>query len=92
VSGVVRITVRAKPRAKRSQIVRAEGLSVEVALSAPPVDGAANEELIAVLAEALLLPRRAVSLVVGKGSKNKVVAITGLAEGEVVARLGAAVP
>ena len=42
----VRISVRAKPRAKRSGLTRAEGLSIDVALAAPPVDGAANEELV----------------------------------------------
>ena len=85
----VRITVRAKPRAKTSRVVRAEGLSIEVALAAPPVDGAANEALVRVLAEVLDVPRGAVSLVRGASGRQKVVAVEGLAEAEVVARLAA---
>lgn len=86
----VRITVRAKPRAKTSRVTKAEGLSVEVSLAAPPVDGAANEELVSVLSEALSVPRRELRLVLGAGSKNKVVDVTGLTEAEVVKRLVAA--
>jgi hypothetical protein len=87
----VRLSVRAKPRAKKSRVVRAEGLSVEVAVAAPPVDGAANAELLVVLAEALGVARKALHLAVGAGSKNKVVEVYGLQEGEVVRRLAAAV-
>lgn len=86
----VRITVRAKPRAKRSAVLRAEGLVVEIALAAPPVDGAANEELVAVLAGALSLPRRAVRLAMGASSKNKVVEVEGLEAEEVARRLAVA--
>jgi uncharacterized protein (TIGR00251 family) len=89
--GAVRVAVRAKPRAKKSRVVRADGLTIEVALAAPPVDGAANEELISVLAESLSVPARAIRLVIGAGSKNKVVEVTGLSETEIVARLSSAV-
>ncbi|HEY2509773.1 MAG TPA: DUF167 domain-containing protein [Polyangiaceae bacterium] len=88
--GTVRISVRAKPRAKKSAVLKADGLTVDVALAAPPVDGAANEELLAVLAEALGIPKRALALVVGASSKSKVVAVEGMAEGDVVARLAQA--
>ena len=85
--------MRAKPRAKVSRIVRATGLVVEVALAAPPVDGAANEELVAVLAAALSLPRKGVRLALGGTSRNKVVDVLGLTEDEVIRRLAqAAVP
>ena len=85
----VRITVRAKPRAKKTRVVKAEGLSIEVALAAPPVDGAANEELVRAIAEALALPKRDVALVQGASSKNKVVEVCGLAESVVSERLAA---
>ncbi len=87
----VRISVRAKPRAKKSRILRASELSIEVALHAAPVDGAANDELVAVVAEALDLPKRALSLVLGHTSKNKVLSVAGLAEADVVFRLKRAV-
>jgi uncharacterized protein YggU (UPF0235/DUF167 family) len=85
----VRITVRAKPRAKRSRVTRAEGLSVDVALAAMPVEGAANDELIDVLADALSVPKRSLRLVLGATSKNKVIEVAGLSEAEVIERLAA---
>ncbi len=87
---VVRVTVRAKPRAKVSRILRAEGLSIDVALAAVPADGAANEELIDVLADALSLPKRSLSLALGGASKHKVVEVTGLGTSEVSERLSRA--
>lgn len=85
----VRVTVRAKPRASHSRIARVDGLKVEVALAAPPVDGAANEALIELLAKALSLSKSALTLVLGQTSKHKVVEITGLSADEVTARLAA---
>lgn len=79
---VVRLTVLAKPRASRSRVVRCEGLKVDVALAAPPADGAANAALIELLARALALPKSALRLVLGKSSKHKVVEVTGVAAAE----------
>ena len=56
-----------------------------VRLAAAPVDGAANAELIAVLAEAFGVPRRAVTLVAGERSRLKRVRITGIDAGAVAA-------
>jgi uncharacterized protein (TIGR00251 family) len=73
-----RFEVWAKPRAKKSGIgdVREDG-SLEVALAAPPADGAANEELLRVLGEALNVPDRNVVIVRGASSRKKLVAVTG---------------
>lgn len=87
----VRITVFAKPRAKSSRIVEANGLTVSVAIAAPPVDGAANTELIAVLAKALSVPRSALQVALGGASKRKLVIATGVSEPEVIDRLARAV-
>lgn len=86
-----RVTVKAKPRAKKSAILRASGLSIDVALAAPPVDGAANVELVAVVASALGVPKRDVSLVMGASSRTKVVEVAGLDAAETSSRLAAAV-
>jgi uncharacterized protein YggU (UPF0235/DUF167 family) len=86
----VRISVRAKPRASRSAVVRASGLTTEIAVRAAPVDGSANEALREVLAEALALPRSALRLQLGASSKHKVFEVTGLAEDDVVLRLARA--
>ena len=83
----VRVTVRAKPRASHSRIARVDGLKVEVALAAPPVDGAANEALLELFAQALSISKSSLRLVLGQTGKQKVVEITGLSEAEVTARL-----
>jgi uncharacterized protein (TIGR00251 family) len=86
----VRITVHAKPHAKVSRITKAEGLSIAVSIAAPPVDGAANEELVSILAEVLRVPKQAVRIVGGGGSRTKRIDVVGLAEAELVQRLAAA--
>src|SRR5688572_28698447 len=83
----VRISVRAKPRSSRSQILRVEGLSADIALAAPPVDGAANAELLVLLSTTLSVPKSALRLVIGDSSKQKVVAVNGLSAEEVMQRL-----
>ena len=90
VSVAVRLAVRVKPRAKTSRVVRAEGISIDVALAAPPVDGAANEELLRVLSATIGVTRSALAIVRGASSRRKVVEVHGVSEAEVVARLAAA--
>lgn len=89
--GAVRLEVHAKPRAKKSKVVGERGDAVDIALAAPPVDGAANDELLRFLARVLDVPRRALELVRGETSREKLVAIRGLTPAEVEARLRAAV-
>lgn len=83
-----RIAVHAKPRAKTSRIV-AVGEVVEVALAAPPVDGAANDELVRFLAEVLEVPKSSIELVRGQSSRHKQVSVAGLGQEEAVRRLSA---
>ncbi len=68
------VTVRVTPRARRNAITR-DGDTLRVWLTAPPVDGAANNALLALLAERLGVPKRAVILVRGETGREKVVAI-----------------
>jgi uncharacterized protein (TIGR00251 family) len=82
------LAIRVIPRAKKTTIDgRREG-AVLVRLAAPPVDGAANDELIRALADWLALPRRAITLVKGERSRDKRVRIDGLSEPEALLRLG----
>lgn len=83
------LTIKAKPRAKRSRVV-AVADEIEIALAAPPVDGAANEELLRVLAEVLGVPRRSLALIRGESSRHKQVSVEGLSELDVTAKLRAA--
>lgn len=73
--GMLRFEVHAKPRAKKSRIVGPRGDALEVALAAPPVDGAANDELVRVLSKALDVPRRNVRIVRGETSQKKLVGV-----------------
>ncbi len=86
-AAVVRLSVRAKPRASKSRIVSVQGFELEVALAAAPVDGAANEALLELLASALAIRQSALRLVLGQASKHKLVEVSGLSVDEVSQRL-----
>ena len=74
------LTIRVVPRASKPGItVDADG-TLKVRLQAPPVEGAANAELVAVLAEAFGLPRRAVTIAGGAHSRTKRVVLDGIDE------------
>jgi uncharacterized protein (TIGR00251 family) len=74
----VLIFVRAKPRASKSRLLTQVEGELQVALAAPPVDGAANVELLKFLAGMLGVPRSRLSLERGESSRHKVVRVTGL--------------
>jgi len=82
----MRLAVRVLPRSSRNSI-EWEQETLKVRLTAPPVDGAANEALIALLAERLDLPKRSISIVSGATGRQKIVEIVGMAEEEVEKRL-----
>ena len=83
----VYLGVRVQPKASRNAVrVEADG-RVRVALTAPPVEGAANKALVAAMAKALGLPPRAVALVRGTQSREKVLRIQGLRKDEVGVKL-----
>jgi uncharacterized protein (TIGR00251 family) len=79
----VRISVHVQPRAARSEIVGLHGAALKVRLQAPPVDGAANEALVALLADRLGVARRAVKVVAGASSRAKTVEVEGTTEAAV---------
>ena len=83
----VRLTIRAKPGAKHCRVLRVQGLTLEVSLTARPVDNAANEQLIELLATTLSVRKSALTLVLGQSSRNKVVEISSLSAAEVASRL-----
>jgi uncharacterized protein (TIGR00251 family) len=83
----VTIAVRVIPRAARTKIDGVRNGALLVRLGAPPVDGAANDALIEVLADLLECPRRQVSLVSGQTSRDKRILITGLSADFVRTRL-----
>jgi len=72
------IAIRVIPRSPRTRVDGMRGDAFLVRLAAPPVDGAANEALVAFLAGHLDLPRRNIRIISGGKSRDKVVGITGL--------------
>ena len=74
-TGVFRFDVRVQPRASKNEVAGVNNGALRVRLQAPPVDGAANEALVAFLADELDVPSRLVRIVSGFGSRNKVVEI-----------------
>jgi hypothetical protein len=72
---VVRFDVRVQPRASRNEFAGVQNGVLRVRLTAPPVDGAANEALVDFIADELGLARRQVRIVSGFGSRNKIVEV-----------------
>jgi uncharacterized protein (TIGR00251 family) len=81
------LSVRVHPGARKNGATGIHADEVKIALTAPPVDGKANEALIAFLADALRLPRARIVLVSGLTSRAKILRITGKSAAEVAAAL-----
>lgn len=82
-----RITVRLTPRVSRDEIVALRDEVLHVRVTAPPVDGAANEALLRLLAKALRVPVRDLRIASGATARTKVVEVAGLDAAEVAERL-----
>jgi uncharacterized protein (TIGR00251 family) len=80
VDGRVRFAVRVQPRASNDQISGLHGEALKVRLTAPPVEGAANEKLIEFLADVFAVRRVSVRIVSGESSRSKIVEIDGITE------------
>ncbi len=78
-ANAVRLSVRVQPRASRSEVVGEHDGALKVRLAAPPVEGAANRELMRFLGKLLGVAPSRVSVVAGATGKSKVVEIEGVA-------------
>lgn len=85
----LRFEVEVKVRASRSAVLGVKGERLSVALAAPPVDGAANDALVRLLAEHFELPRRDVELVGGEKSRRKLLELRGISREQLLARVPA---
>jgi uncharacterized protein len=81
------LEIRVIPRAGRSGFAGRRDGALLVRLAAAPVDGAANDELIALLSKALKIPKRDISIVSGERSRSKRIRIEGMDRDQVLARL-----
>jgi uncharacterized protein len=86
----VLLSVKLQPRASANEIGETLGNELRIKVTAPPVDAAANEALVKLLAQQLDCPRNRVELVRGHTSRHKTVKLYGLSPEEVVKKLGTA--
>ena len=73
-----RVAVYIQPRAKRTEIAGRHGTDLKIRVAAPPVDQAANEALLAFVAEKLGVRQRDVRLIAGAASRRKVLEVEGI--------------
>jgi len=88
----VSLKVRIHPRAKINAITGKVGDALKVSLTAPPVDGKANQACIDLFAKLLKVPRSSVTIAAGQTSRNKVIRVAGLPAKEVESRLSLGSP
>lgn len=79
-SDEITVEIKVQPRASRNQIVGEQEGMLKIKLTAPPVEGEANQALIDYLASVLNVPRRNVVLLKGESSRHKIVAIKGISK------------
>src|SRR5437867_9408386 len=87
----VTISIRVQPRASRNAVVGWTGDTLNIRLTAPPVEGAANAACLAFLADLLDLPQSQLEILRGERSRTKAIRISGLTQDEIRARLSSKV-
>ncbi len=87
VPGGCTFAILVHPRARKDAITGEVGDAIKLSLTAPPVDGKANEACIRFFAELLELPRSSVTIAAGQNSRNKIIRVSGRTADEVRARL-----
>ena len=83
----ISFSIRIHPRARKNAITGVIGDALKLALTAPPVEGRANQAVIEFFAELFEIPRSSITITSGETSRNKKVRIAGLTRAAVVARL-----
>jgi hypothetical protein len=84
------LSVVVVPRAARSSLERQADGAIQVRVTAPPVDGAANAALLRYLADVLDVPRSGLEIIGGASSRRKRITVNGLTPDELETRLQAA--
>ena len=85
--GGVTFALKLHPRAKKNAITGELGEALKVSLTAPPVEGRANEACIEFFTNLLKVPRSSVTIASGRGSRNKVIRVVGVTAEQVRERL-----
>lgn len=79
--------MRVHPNAPRNEVAGFSGGVLRVRVAAPPVKDKANKELVAFLSQILGVSKSALTIIKGRASKNKVIAIDGLSQEQIMKRL-----
>jgi len=87
-NGGATFAVKVRPRAKKNTVSGELGDALKVSLTAPPVDGKANEACIEFFAKLLKVPRSSVTIASGQTSRTKIIRIAKLSAEEVRRRMG----
>lgn len=85
--GGLRLSVKVQPRSSRNQVCGESDGMLKIKLTAPPVEGEANQALIEFLARQLQITRGQVRLIRGESSRQKLVEIAGLTREQLLERL-----
>jgi uncharacterized protein len=80
-------SVRVQPRAKKNAITGVMGDALKLSLTAPPVEGRANEAVIEFFAKLLNVSRSSVTIAAGESSRNKVIRVAGISADSLRAQL-----
>lgn len=81
------LKIRVNPRSSRNQVTGWRDDALQIKLTAPPVEGAANKAVLEFLAEQLGIKKSQIALVSGTTSREKIVEITGISDGEIRCRI-----
>jgi hypothetical protein len=76
--------LRVQPRASRNAFAGVMGDAIKLAITAPPVDGKANQAVIEYLSDLFRVPKSSVVIVSGETGRNKVIAIRGMSAAQVL--------
>jgi uncharacterized protein (TIGR00251 family) len=88
----VSFAVKVQPRGRKNAITGTVGEAIKLAITAPPVEGKANQAVIEFFANFFEIPRSSVSIASGETSRNKVIRVSGISAQHVRERLAAAQP
>jgi uncharacterized protein len=88
IAGGATFAVRVHPRARKNAITGELGDALKLSLTAPPIDGKANEACIEFFAKLLKVPRSSVTIASGQTSRAKVIRVAGISVEEVRKRIG----
>ena len=86
-SAGVTFAVKVHPRARKSAITGELGNALKISLTAPPIEGKANEACIEFFANLFKVPRASVTIAAGQSSRSKVIRVTGLSAQQIQDRL-----